>query len=277
MVIIYNEYQLKIESTFASFSDNDFICFSSPIVCLYQIFSYIYKKIERNSIIVVDDYVATDTNLIFLYVLTLLKCTIFYKGKEHELSFAYAIPIKRDDLIREFVYENIILCLNNKQIVFLPTDTLYLYNKIPFKGLSRIYKDERKTMKRNASTIIEEVEFSDDFFEFWKEFDKSRFNENHSISFQNFFKYVYPKMDFRLFKYSINNNLIAYNVCYFSKTEKVIYDVLFPWKNSDDAYRIGIYSMIKNLEKAYQMKWGYSMCYGIYWYKDAVLNKLKED
>lgn len=277
MIILYNKIELSIKQESASFGTYENISFSSPVEHLNRIYSFVEKRIPLGANVFVKDYFQTDTNLIFLYVLTLLKCVIYYLEEEHELSFAYAIPIKSDIILQKFVAENLELCIKNNQIVFLPTKTLYLYKSIQPNGLATIIHDERKTIKKNELISIAQVDFSDDFYDFWKEFDKVRFNEQQTQNFQDFFRYVYSTLEFKLFKYSVHNQLVAYNVCYYSETQKIIYDVLFPWVKNDNAYRIGIFSMIKNLEKAYEMGWGYSICYGIYNYKNAVLNKLGRD
>ncbi len=238
---------------------------------------FLNKNNFSRCVLKVENYNKTSEENIVLFALTLLECDFVMEVKSYELSFAYAIPLKADKHLRDFVKNNLGLCLSNHQLVFLPSDTLYLYEMIPEGGLKKILHDERKTIKKNSGTQIKKIPFSNTFFDFWKEYDWLRFGEMQSIDFQNFFKLVYNDEHFQLYEYSVNDNIVAYNVCYFSDTSKIIYDVLFPWKNLEFVHRIGIYSMLINLQHAFDLGWGYSICYGIYEYKNTILNKLNGD
>lgn len=276
MVVVYGkELQIITSDTELSVASGDSICFSSPVGDFGRIYAFVKSKIALNCDVFVADYSASNTDLVVLFILTLLNCRMLCRGKEYDLSFAYAVPLNKDAFLKDFVAENLLLCLQNRQLVFLPAETLYLYDRIPQRGLDRILYDERRTVKRNAQTSVAEVGFTDDFFNFWEAFDKERFHEIQTRDFQEFFRIVYSTEPFHLSQYSVAGEIVAYNVCYYSTSQKVIYDVLFPWKSNANVYRIGIYSMIRNLEQAYRKGWGYSLCYGVYRYKNAVLDKLK--
>ena len=277
MIILDDNNKFIIEEKQVSIEYKNHLFFFSPVEEYEFIYSFFKQYIKPHSWVFVSDYLPTDVNIIVLYILMLLNCKTILDGKEYELSFAYAVPLNRDNYLKKFVLDNLRFCLKAKQIVFLPAETLYLFNTIPQKGLLRIIHDERRTIRRNVLTSIEEVDFSSDFFDFWKDYDRVRFNEIQSREFQEFFKYAYDTDFFHLFKYTVDDHLIAYNVCYYSENQKVIYDVLFPWKEYYKAYRIGIYSMIINLQRASKIGWGYSICYGKYKYKNDILDKLLED
>lgn len=65
----------------------------------------------------------------------------------------------------------------------------------------------------------------------------------------SFYKFVFKNSQFKLYKYEVNGKSVAYNVCYYSEIQRVIYDVAFPWTTYADTYRLGIFSIIVNLKE----------------------------
>lgn len=199
----------------------------------------------------------------------------FFIGKElYDLTISYAMPIGNDKRIIKFIFKNLKSCLKNRQLVLQKRSDLYIQTKINEKKLKKIFHDEKRTLNRNKNIKIQKVNFSKKFFKFWNNYDNRRFKETHTKDFEMFFKRLYKLDNFVLYKYTFLDNVIAYNVCYFSNDEKILYDVLFPWEKSNYAYRIGILSILNNLVKAYNMKYGYSLCYGVFDYKNSIFNKL---
>lgn len=90
----------------------------------------------------------------------------------------------------------------------------------------------------------------------------------------SFYKFVFKNSQFKLYKYEVNGKSVAYNVCYYSEIQRVIYDVAFPWTTYADTYRLGIFSIIVNLKRALDENWGYSLCYGKYDYKNSIMKYL---
>ncbi|MEY8330345.1 hypothetical protein AALB81_13630 [Lachnospiraceae bacterium 48-33] len=252
------------------------VCDINKDICFGLVKFLKQNKVENGNMII-EDYHAENEELILLLSMTILHNTFMYMNVSYELSFAYAVPLCKDTYLLNFTIDNLDECLKNKQIVFLQSDTLYLYKVINADGYERVCKSQRKTINKNSHTVINQVPFSDTFFNFWKEYDFWRFGENQTIEFQKFFYMVYNSNPaFKLYEYKQDGVIVAYNVCYFSQNQKVIYDVLFPWKNIESTYRVGIYSIIVNLKNAFDMGWGYSICYGVFDYKNKILDKLEE-
>lgn len=221
------------------------------------------------------DYKKTKMETMVLLALTKLNNHFVVENEEYELSFAYAVPLNRDLFLLGYVIDNLEYCLDNNQVVLLTSKSLYLYETINLEAFNKILNREKRTIRRNTHVRIQEVSFTDSFFDFWKKYDLARFNEKHSDDFMMFFKKVYDLDPFKLFAYYSHEKIVAYNVCYYSETQKVIYDVLFPWIFDNSVCRIGIYSIINNLSIAVKMGWGYSICYGIFDYKTQLLKDLK--
>ena len=227
------------------------------------------ETLEKGFFEVEDKFTERDT--IALLALTFLGNKFYYSGVLFELSFAYAVPLNKDHYLMEFVLENLNDCLKTHNIVFLKSDTLYLCQKVGLTAYEKISNKNRKTVKRNEKVVIEEVPFSSEFFDFWESYDYTRFGERQSDEFKAFFWKVYNgNSAFRLYQYRIDDRIIAYNVLYFSQNQKVIYDILFPWIKCNSVYRIGIYSVIKNIQMSAERNWGYSICYGQFEYKDQI-------
>ena len=242
----------------------------------YQTIVYNLLKIcHRDTQLEVRNFENNDLDILALLGLTELGCSFIYNAKVFELSFAYAVPLNRDNFLKTYTINNLDACLKNGQIVFLPSDSLYIVDHIEEDAIKLIHRKEKRTIKKNLETIISHANFTQDFFDFWKRYDFNRYGETQTDAFIRFFKNVYSSASFELYEYIYDNEIVAYNVCYLSQNQKVIYDVLFPWEKSNNVYRIGIYSMIKNIEKAFSMGWGYSICYGKFDYKDSIFKLLK--
>ena len=255
-------------------------CFSLQDLNNIEIYDTLLNCLEEYQYLdktyIVENYECQDNQIILLLILTKLNNVLIFKNEIYDLNLSYALPLNKEKKVLQFVIKNLDLCLQNKQIVFLPNSSLYSYSKVNFDELNSIYISEKRTIKKNKDVHIYETIFSEKFFEFWKEFDENRFNEIQTIEFRNFFKFLYNVLDFKIYKYVIDQTTIAYNVCYFSEENKIIYDVLFPWVYDKKTFRIGIFAIIKNLEKCSEMQWGYSLCYGKFPYKDKILNKLEK-
>lgn len=245
-------------------------------ISIIDIFDRISRPIDTGNNLIITEYGKSNNEILLLLALTQMKNRFFIDHEEYELSFAYAVPLNKDSYLMDFVLSNLEYCLKNNQIVLLPSNSLFLYESIDQTAFDAICHKERKTIRRNEHIEIKEADFSEDFFAFWKEYDLVRFNENQSQEFVDFFKTVYALKSFKLYAYYSNQRVVAYNVCYFSETQKVLYDVLFPWLPEKSIYRIGIFSVIENLAKALKMDWGYSICYGIFEYKTQLLKGLKD-
>lgn len=269
IMFIVNKKEIKFENIYLNFEKYSYQKIYKRLIKIFQ------EKQYSAEVLFIEDYEATFIDIILLLVLTKLNKKFIYNNENYELSFTYAIPLYKEHVLFDFVIKNLSLCIKNRQIVFLPHNSLYLYKKINEIHLNKIFKDEKRTLLKNKDIKIIKTKFNKDFFDFWKNYDKTRFGENQSNDFQKFFKILYNKFNFHLYKYVLDNDIIAYNVCYLSNEQKVIYDVLFPWINSKKVYRVGIFSMLYNLKQAFHMDWGYSICYGIYDYKNKILNKLE--
>lgn len=218
----------------------------------------------------VDDFDSNES-IVVLLALTYLENKFYYNDDLYELSFAYAVPLNRDVYLMEFTIDNLEDCLETNNIVFLECDTLYLCEKVSRIGYERVCKKNKKTIHNNEQIIIEQIPFSTDFFEFWEQYNFIRFGEKQQKKFMEFFLKLYnSSAAFKLYRYCLNGEVFAYNVLYYSQDQEVIYDVLFPWIKNESVYRIGIYSIIKNLQRAVEREWGYSICYGQFEYKDQL-------
>lgn len=244
---------------------------------LMKLVKFFRKEELENVFLEVEDY-SSEENTVVLLALTLLGNKFYQCGNLFELSFAYAVPLYKDNYLMTFVIENLSDCIKTHNIVFLKSDTLYICQKVERTVYEKISKKNVKTIERNENVVIEEVPFSFDFFAFWEDYDYIRFKEKQSDEFKRFFSKVYnSSKSFRLYRYSIDGKPFAYNVLYFSQNQKIIYDVLFPWIKCNSVYRIGIYSIIKNIQMAAERNWGYSICYGQFEYKDQIWKYLQED
>ena len=233
-----------------------------------QLVEFFRKKNIMDKYFLVEDF-ASDEDIVVLLALTFCGNKFYYHNDLYELSFAYAVPLNRDIYLMEFAIKYLEDCLKTHNIVFLKCDTLYLCEKVSKIGYEKVSKRNRKTVQNNEQVLIEQVPFSTEFFDFWEEYDYTRFGERQSKEVKDFFWKVYNSSPaFQLYRYSQNGETFAYNVLYFSQNQEVIYDVLLPWKNGNSVYRIGIYSIIKNLQMAVERGWGYSICYGQFAYKD---------
>lgn len=235
-----------------------------------RLVDFFCEKKAINKYFFVNDF-ASDEDIVVLLALTFCGNKFYYNDDLYELSFAYAVPLNRDTYLMEFAVQYLEECLKTHNIVFLKSDTLYLCEKVTKIGYDKVCKKNRKTVRNNAQILIEQIPFSSEFFDFWEEYDYTRFGERQSKEFKEFFWKLYSSSPtFQLYRYSQNGEAFAYNVLYFSQNQKVIYDVLFPWENANSVYRIGIFSIIKNLQMAVESGWGYSICYGKFEYKDQI-------
>lgn len=261
---------------------NNIICFDGHkfmvgsynlqmIVALFKELKVVHLRLN------VLDIKHSNFDIEILLALTLLSNSFIWNDEEYELSFAYVVPISKDMQVRNYILGNLEECLLSGQIVFLPKSSFYLFKNINKNDLQRILKRERKTIQKNQDTKIKEVESWSDFFPFWREYQNKRFGQDISEFYIKFFKKIYISQSYKLYQYEIDNNIIAYNVCYYSDDQRVIYDVLFPWKKDSNVYRIGIYSIIMNMKHAFEIGWGYSLCYGIYQYKNSIMKHIKKD
>lgn len=209
-----------------------------------------------------------------LFALTCLKNSFYIAGVLYDLTFAAAVSIKDDifimDCIKKYPYEY----LYSGQVYIMPHSDLYLYKKISIKSYFKVCNRERKTIDKNKKVIIREVSFSEEFFEFWKAYYRERFQIIVNEEYLSFYKFVFKNSQFKLYKYEVNGKSVAYNVCYYSEIQRVIYDVAFPWTTHADTYRLGIFSIIVNLKRALDENWGYSLCYGKYDYKNSIMKYL---
>ena len=209
-----------------------------------------------------------------LFALTCLKNSFYIAGVLYDLTFAAAVSIKDDifimDCIKKYPYEY----LYSGQVYIMPHSDLYLYKKISIKSYFKVCNRERKTIDKNKKVIIREVSFSEEFFEFWKAYYRERFQIIVNEEYLSFYKFVFKNSQFKLYKYEVNGKSVAYNVCYYSEIQRVIYDVAFPWTTYADTYRLGIFSIIVNLKRALDENWGYSLCYGKYDYKNSIMKYL---
>lgn len=236
---------------------------------------FIEAGIVNQRMYVADFEQNSDANIIVLFVLTLLNNTFIYNEKVYELTFAYAVPLNKERYLCDLTLSIFEKCIRNGQLVFLPADTLCIQKKISKEKYLGLCHFERKTISRNEKTSVKEVPFTDDFFEYWKNYELRRFGEIQEKSIRDFFMKVYSDLHFKLYKYSLNEETVAYNVCYYSDEQKVLYDVLFPWDDKMNVYRIGIFSILVNVKRALDLKWGYSLCYGIFDYKTEILKRLE--
>ena len=237
-------------------------------------FAYLIELLRRkeaeNRLFSVDEC-DSDYGLMILLGLTILNNVFIFNDDYFELSFAYAVPLGRDEFLKKFTMDNLSDCFGTHNIVFLKSDSLYIKAHLDEDGLGRLCKKNKKTILLNKDVAIEQVPFTDRFFQFWEKYDYERFNEVQTESFKNFFKNVYTSTSaFRLYQYSKNGEVFAYNVLYFSENQKIIYDVLLPWLKKKEIFRVGIYSAIYNLKLAADLNWGYSLCYGKFPYKDQI-------
>lgn len=238
-------------------------------------YRFIEVGIVNQRLYIADFEQNSDANIIVLFVLTLLNNTFIYNEKDYELTFAYAVPLNKERYLCNFALSIFEKCIGNGQLVFLPADTLCIQKKISKEKYLKLCHFERKTISRNEKIIVKEVPFTDDFFEYWKNYELQRFGEIQEKSIRDFFMEVYSDLHFKLYKYSFNGETVAYNVCYYSDEQKVLYDVLFPWNDKMNVYRIGIFSILINVKRALDLKWGYSLCYGIFDYKTEILKRLE--
>ena len=275
---VYNCTDLLLEVNSCNMNFRDFHCLTLNLDNVKLCYEIIINKLKEvcpiNTNLNVLDFENKDVEILALLGLTELGCSFILNGKKFELSFAYAVPIQRDPFLKIYTINNLEICLKNHQIVFLPSESLYIVNYVNQKALEQLHWQERRTIGKNRNTEIVSMDFSQDFFSFWKRYVKDRYNEVQSDEFVSFFKHVYSQKSFKLYAYICKSKIVAYNVCYYSNAQKILYDVLFPWKKNSCAYRIGIYSIIKNLETANMLGWGYSLCYGNFPYKDAIFKHL---
>ena len=209
-----------------------------------------------------------------LFALTCLNNSFYISKNLYDLTFAAAVPIKSDAYIMNCIKYHPYEYLSSGQIYIMLHSDLYLSDKVSLESYFKICHKERKTIRKNKRVNIQEVLFSDEFFKFWKIFYLKRFQLNVDEKYISFYKRVFNNPKFKLYKYTIEEKIVAYNVCYFSETQKIIYDIAFPWIKCKDIYRIGIFSIIVNLTRALNMRWGYSLCYGKYDYKDSIMQYL---
>lgn len=274
---IYNCNNLLLDvntsNTIIIDSQHLFFDFNDVKSCYHTILDNLLIKCPRDTKLVVRDFESKDLEILVLIGLTELGCSFIYNAKVFEVSFAHAIPLNRDLFLKKYTIDNLDACLCNHQIVFLPHDSLYIIDHIDKEKMELLCRKEKRTIAKNQETVIIETDFSQDFFDFWKWYVNDRYNTVLDDDFISFFKHVYSQGPFKLYAYLQKNKLVAYSVCYYSNEEKILYDVLFPWKKNS-AYRIGIYSIIRNIEEANNIGWGYSLCYGKFPYKDAIFKHL---
>lgn len=209
-----------------------------------------------------------------LFALTCLNNSFYIAGELYDLSFASAVPIGNDVFIMNCIKYHLHEYLCSGQIYVMLHSDLYLNEKISLKSYYKICNKERKTIAKNKRVDIREALFSEEFFEFWKVYYKERFQVTVDEKYLSFYKFVFKNPQFKLYQYDVNRKIVAYNVCYFSETQKIIYDIAFPWILYEGTYRIGIFSIIVNLKRALNKGWGYSLCYGKYDYKDSIMKYL---
>lgn len=206
-----------------------------------------------------------------LFALTCLNNSFYIGGELYDLTFAAAVPIGNDIFIMNCIKYYPQEYLGSGQVYVMLHSDLYLNEKISLKSYLNACNKERKTIAKNKRVNIREVLFSEEFFEFWKVYYKERFQITIDEKYLSFYRFVFKNSQFKLYQYEVERKIVAYNVCYFSETQKIIYDITFPWIMCKDTYRIGIFSVIVNLTRALNKGWGYSLCYGKYDYKDSIM------
>lgn len=209
-----------------------------------------------------------------LFALTCLNNSFYISGELYDLAFAAAVPIGNDVFIMNCIKYHLHEYLCSGQIYVMLHSDLYLKENISLESYLKICNKERKTIAKNKRVDIREALFSEEFFEFWKVYYKERFQVIVDEKYLSFYKFVFKNPQFKLYQYDVNRKIVAYNVCYFSETQKIIYDITFPWILYEGTCRIGIFSIIVNLTRALNKGWGYSLCYGKYDYKDSIMKYL---
>jgi hypothetical protein len=206
-----------------------------------------------------------------LFALTCLNNYFYIAGEVYDLTFAAAIPIGNDFFIMNCIKYHLKEYLSSGQVYVMSHSDLYLIEKISLRPYLKTCTKEKKTIAKNKRVNIIETLFSEEFFEFWKKYYKERFQITMNEKCLSFYRFVFKNSQFKLYQYEVDSKIVAYNVCYFSETQKIIYDITFPWIMYKDTYRIGIFSVIVNLTRALNKGWGYSLCYGKYDYKDSIM------
>lgn len=274
MKIINNEKNISIEYLGGYIYCNNQIIVSVGNECLFELDKLIifFKDIGLVNIkLNIADIKYEPKATEVLFALTCLNNSFYITGELYDLTFAAAVPIGNDAFIMNCIKYHLHEYLCSGQVYTMLHSDLYLKKKISLESYLKISDKERKTIAKNKKVNIREVLFSEEFFEFWKTYYKERFQVIVDEKYLSFYKFVFKNSQFKLYQYDVNRKIVAYNVCYFSETQKIIYDIAFPWIVYENTYRIGIFSIIVNLARALNKGWGYSLCYGKYDYKDSIM------
>lgn len=199
---------------------------------------------------------------------------LIIEGTPYDLVFAYAINVQDSPIIQNFVSCNWNAVLSTNNLVLLKhSDLIYVEKEgLTTSYLLNIQSKEKRTIKRNTTTYISEKPFTEEFWQFWCDYSFKRFGDSLSMSKIDMFKLFFSQTNqVKLLCYEIENATVAYNVLFFEEDTKILHDMLFPWRSEYSHYRLGIYSIINNLQFAYKCGFSYSLCYGNYSYKRNVL------
>lgn len=277
MKIINNEKNISIEYLTGYIYYDNQIVFNVGNRCLFELDELIvfFKDIGLINIkLDIDDIKYEPKATEVLFALTCLNNSFYIAGELYDLTFAAAVPIGNDAFIMDSIKHHLHEYLCSGQVYIMLHSDLYLKEKISLEPYLKICNKERKTIAKNKKVNIREVLFSESFFAFWKMYYRKRFEVSVDEKYLSFYKFVFENLQFKLYQYDVNRKIVAYNVCYFSETQKIIYDIAFPWILYGNTYRIGIFSIIVNLTRALKKGWGYSLCYGKYNYKDSIMKYL---
>lgn len=244
---------------------NDFTMLAKPLKGLLP---------HSNQDIEIHEYSGREYELRFLFECACNNIKIKFKGEPWDLVLAYAIKINCSPTIQEFIRRNWSECIRTKNLVLLKADSLNIIKRedINVSSINRMVRAEKRTLLRNRSTNIERVEFCDEFWEFWESYNLKRFGSRLTEESLFFFHMFYGTNEkIRLYRYSMDGNTTAYNVLFVDDHDRTVHDMLFLWSMDFSRLRLGVFSIIRNFELAFNLGYSYSLCYGNFEYKRDIM------
>lgn len=196
-------------------------------------------------------------------------------GELYDLTFGYAFPLFHKNKIHEYIFSDISVYTKHKLLVYQQRKALTSYVVAGRQeALTDFFIHNKRRWKKCSDIWVKRDENVEHIFTQWFSFYQDRFDRTYLEEEIKAFSSAVccNSADTYLNKFYLGHRLVAANLVFHDRKERVFYDILAPWDTKLSSYGLGIYTIMFTVRQAFENNSDYSLCYGRIPYKMQLMN-----
>ena len=209
-------------------------------------------------------------------LLWLTKHWTFVISKDYRcchVVLSHAFPLSLEPTLCDFVMTNIYDLLVEEQLLILDANQFILVDPLAANSETTT-AHHRRLLRASHDWSVIKNENVECVLGMWSDYCENRFGIIHSNRHKTLLSNLFSQSGFFVKEFWRGDACVARSLLYTGYRHRILYDILTPWSRDMARLRPGIFSAVHNLIESRSKGMQYSLCYGIFPYKEDIVHGL---